>query len=144
MTTLTTRLPHTQLQAQLSLLSDSTDCDALNILCTHQRSVAASDKEARFEMCGCRVQQKRDGNVEVDQTESARALQTIPITEHRRRQQRVVLSRHAHHQVITKRGVTGRLAQQTMLALTVLLSLIDAPEEAAGQALTVQNCSQTG
>ena len=55
-----------------------------------------------FEMCGCRVQQKRDGNVEVDQTESARALQTIPVTEHRRRQQRVVLSRHAQHQVITK------------------------------------------
>ena len=51
-----------------------------------------------FEVRGGRVQQKRDGSIEVDQTEFAGANQSIPIKAHRRRHQHEVLCRHEHHQ----------------------------------------------
>ena len=60
---------------------------------------------------------------EADQTVYARAIQPIPITVHKRRPQREVLSRHEHQQVITKRGAHGWLAQQTMI--TLMAPLID-------------------
>ena len=89
-----------------------------------------------FEVRGCRVQQKRDGSIEVDQTEFAGANQSIPITAHRRRHQHEVLCRHEHHQVITIRCEVGWLAQQTMIALLAPLSLVDVSERATGKMLT--------
>ena len=59
----------------------------------------SSRKANTFEMCGCRVLQKRDGRIELDQTEPARAVQNISITAHRRRHQHEVLSRHERQQV---------------------------------------------
>ena len=88
----------------------------------------SSWEEDTFERCGCRVQQKRDGSIEVDQTEHVHATQTSSITAHRRRHQREVLSRREHHQVITERRVHGWLAQHTMIAFMTLLSLNDASE----------------
>ena len=92
-----------------------------------------------FEMCGCRVLQKRDGSIEVHQTVYARAIQRIPITAHRRRHQHEVISRHEHQQVITKRGELGWMAQQTMIALMAPPSLIVASEHATDKTLTELN-----
>ena len=63
-----------------------------------------------YKICGCFVQQKQYGNIEVDQTD-ARAIQTFPITAHKRRHQHEVPSRRGHHHVITKRSVLGWFAR---------------------------------
>ena len=49
---------------------------------------------------------------------------------HRRRHQHEVPSPHEHHRIITKQDELGWLAQQTMIALMALLSLIDSNEHA--------------
>ena len=45
-----------------------------------------------FEVCGCRVQQHRDGSIEVDQQTMLVAFSTLSITEHRRRHEHEVVN----------------------------------------------------
>ena len=69
----------------------------------------------------------------MDQTESARAIQPISITSHRRRRTHEMLTRLEHHQVSTKRTELGWLAQQTAISLMAPLSLVGASEQATGK-----------
>ena len=92
-------------------------------------------EEQCFEMCGCRIEQEPGGNITLDQTKYARAIEVISMSAHRRKHEHETLTYKEHRDVIAKRGELSWLAQQSMVPLMAPLSLIDASEKATGKTL---------
>ena len=96
-------------------------------------------ESGEFEQCGCRVRQRQDGSITLDQESYARRIAMIPLSAHRRAHMAEPLTAEERSLMVAKRGELNWLATQSMVQLLAPLSLVDTSARATGESLRELN-----